>query len=74
MTKSRKLEAAPESAVAFGEGSDARLGGLPKTENPYRDDQGLRVMWQRGWLDVDRNYGSAARWPVKALPAVVVAA
>jgi hypothetical protein len=44
---------------AFNAGSDARLLGIPLTQNPYIGTPGLELyrLWRHGWLHVSRCYG-----------------
>ena len=58
-------------AVAFNEGSGARIEGRPLSHNPYVNLYG-RACWNQGWRDVDENWGSEVRgrWPFQPLPAV----
>ncbi len=57
--------------TAFGEGSDARIAGLPRHYNPHHGAMNHnRASWDRGWDDVDRHWGKSAKWPVRLLPQV----
>lgn len=69
------LEPLPKpTPVAFNEGCDARLAGLPRGHNPYRgwSEGGLHLAWNNGWDDVEKYWGrwSGQRWLVSRLPTV----
>lgn len=58
---------------AFGEGSDARIAGEPKSINPYSPHGMLHTWWDDGWEHVDFWWGHENRKrgrPVKPLPPV----
>jgi ribosome modulation factor len=57
-------------ARAYNAGSDARLAGEAKDDNPYTDPE-MRKKWLEGWDDVNSWWGIDARWPVKVLPFVI---
>lgn len=60
--------------LAFNQGCDARLSGLPKRACPYSAgrNQSLALAWSRGFLDVEKHYGEdvAGRWQFSTLPPV----
>lgn len=61
-----------ERTIAFNQGCDARLAGLPLSMNPYRGS--ARTNWRLGWLDVDRHWAEwvEGRWRVYLLPDVPI--
>lgn len=59
------------AASAFGQGSDARLAGLPLSACPYRSADGYScVYWKMGWWDVNDFWANQARWIHRKLPPV----
>ena len=46
-----------ENARPFNLGSDARLAGLSRAENPYKQGTISRTYWFYGWDDVDSHWG-----------------
>ena len=69
----------PEVQLAFNQGCQARIDGLPLSANPVRQMSGTdrhsnarRDAWFRGFWDVDRYWAmeTRGRWPVRALPEV----
>lgn len=57
-------------AKAFNLGANARLMGLPVDACPKHEDFNWGHYWRMGWHDVDRNWGSKARWPILMLPEI----
>lgn len=50
------------TAGAFGEGTDARLGGYELADCPYtRADGTLYEAWRHGWQYTSRYWGKDAR-------------
>jgi hypothetical protein len=59
------------NTIAFNEGSDARILGIPISANPYKnEDRGMAGYWENGWWHVQAKRGRDARWPVRPLPEV----
>jgi len=46
--------------AVFNAGADARLRGVPRSNNPERD-LSLRNSWAAGWDDVDQHWGEEAK-------------
>jgi hypothetical protein len=59
-----------DSALAFNQGSDARLAGLPRIENPYLHDSNGWRYWRMGWQDVDRHWCESVHATYTPLPPV----
>ncbi len=60
-------------AMAFNEGSDARLEGLSLKHNPYHgDNPRVLAAWREGWCDVHGCWGMLVRgrWLFRKLPEV----
>lgn len=55
---------------AFNRGCDARIAGKPMAANPFGEGDQFTFGWNHGWLDVDRNWGSDSRHPVRPLPEI----
>lgn len=65
----RELERGDSAcAIAFSQGSDARVNGVDITRNPYRDLVEVSDWWTAGWIHCDRYFGVDAKWPVRRLP------
>jgi hypothetical protein len=72
-------ESVPETLEyhqAFNAGSDARLVGVRKCDNPHASSSGggsLYMAWRAGWLHVHQHWGSEpGAYPVQPLPVVQV--
>lgn len=61
-----------EPSLAFGRGSDARLSGISRKENPYHPGTYQYDMWRCGWNHVNQYWGCAVvgRWKIPNLPEV----
>lgn len=57
--------------AAFGEGSHARIMGLPQTMLPGWYSERKKASWLTGWRDADKNWGRSAGKNRTALPPVV---
>lgn len=53
MTRDEKKERA---AKAFNEGSDARIIGIPRSFNPYKEGSDMNSKWREGWNNVDIHW------------------
>lgn len=56
--------------VAFNDGCDYRLAGVPIKDNPYADSD-HSAAWLSGWRHTNSNWGKDARWPIRPLPLVL---
>jgi hypothetical protein len=54
--------------LAFGQGTQARLDGVPLSSCPYAEGTSEYRGWRAGWQDVDENWGADARGPHRKLP------
>lgn len=54
---------------AFNHGSDARIIGLPRDQNPLEDVQAR--YWDMGWDHADGNWGVDSKKPCKKLPEIL---
>lgn len=63
-----------ETVVAFNQGSDARLAGLPVKVNPFdhSTEWSVNRAWREGWQHVHKEWGAGVRgrWPFRVLPSV----
>lgn len=62
-----------EAAVAFSQGSDARIEGLYRDDCPYdlvEQERDFRFYWMMGWNDVDKHWGEDAKWPHIQIPKI----
>ncbi len=63
-----------DNAVAFGQGADARLAGLPLVACPYQTagdgNYDLARTWRAGWCHANDFFGVDAKWYVRPLPAI----
>jgi ribosome modulation factor len=57
---------------AFNKGSQARIEGTPRSENPLGTGHSsdARAAWWAGWDHVDRNWGRASKRAVAPLVSV----
>ena len=56
--------------LAFNLGSDARLMGLDRWNNPYLSDSHMGRKWKEGWESIHYGWGVEVkgRWRYKLLP------
>lgn len=61
----------PAIARAFNLGSDARLAGVPLSDNDYSSDQKDEYQsWRRGWNDVHYFWGHDSKRLYRPLPPI----
>ena len=53
--------------LAFNMGCDARFDGNRLSANPYQIQHPNWFFWVGGWNDMDKFWGSRAKWPIRAL-------
>jgi hypothetical protein len=58
------------TAIAFNQGSDARLRGQPMTANPFSSGYPEWRYWLMGWQDVDEHWGNDTNRTIQRLPLV----
>lgn len=62
--------------MAFSAGCEARMRGIPISENPHYGGSNLSHYWRLGWKEIDQNFGRdrPPHWPAESQPGIVGAA
>lgn len=71
--RTRPLNKNLDVAEAFSAGCEARMQGIPISDNPNPGGTNEHAYWRKGWREIDLNFGRDAplHWQVRLLPAII---